>query len=1795
MPGNGVGDRVHNFFAQDNLSQGQHHSQALDRNWPVLSNNLWPGSQRQVGLISSSTKNYNLQQSDSDRIQIGNPLHGSHDLTFTQSSPRPEYAKSQSPSQPPNFNGFMCGNQFYQARQDETNFLAVDTNSDQQNLISRSMPTYGLQQASGPENQGKSSVRSETSGSPVSFDFFGGQQRMNHQQLRILQSLQHQPSGLNDMQQLQQQVMLMKMQEVPKQQQLPQMDARQQGLINQMPPVSKQPSGSQPPSLMNSSLDSNALNYHWANELGNPNWLQRNAPAMQGSSNGLVFSPSQGRAQRMVDLLPQQVEQSLYGVPISSSRGTLNQYPQMVAEKPSVQQLAAFDNSLPGDSYTAFPGQVNNTQDRSSIARHRFQADNSFARASGQALSTAINLENAHQMNSMQRNADMSEFLGRQEQLVPPETLQKKTVTQDISSRDDVALDPTEERILFGSDDNIWAAFGKSPNGGEGSNLFDGAGFNGFSSIQTGTWSALMQSAVAETSSSDVGLQEERSGLNFQNIDIASANQHDLTCNDGGKQQIPLADCNLPMASSFGSGTVPASGESNMRKNYQNVLGFPQFGCKFSYETGQKLQGNPSQGLDQLSEEGGRWSNGIPVQKSVAEGSQAHGNAYPLDAESSASGRSCNKTNGWNVFGSLAAYGDAGSSVRGGGNSLQHSQKNEQQKIMHREVVDGESLWKSKSRDSRIGKSPMGSTQGNKEGFSLNDSTVLSGSSTMRAGEGSNRFPPDSYQFNYWENVDPLVKPKVGEAAVGGPQHDNNIFSSKEEGTGRETENSEKQENSNDTYLSNMPHHTSASGQKENVAEAINSRTVSAGKQKSSNQMGRKNATSHKFQYHPVGNLDDDVEPPYGMRQPIRSEVMSHFGQTKFLGQAQSPDLQRSTKGFDEAHSPGNFPGPIANISAPFIRSMDTGTPDKASHSSQNMLELLHKVDQSREHADMIHAIVSEPNAGSETPQAESSDGCVGCLQRSQSSNSQGFGLQLGPPMQRLPIPNQSLPQSSLQMVSSLHSTNAAAETGQKGQGQLVPSSFVQSMPPSSEKSQGENNIAGVRGQTGNETSAYKMPGNLSSTFNSSFPHSRGQFQNQEVAWASGQLSRSLEKRASYSTQKDDPHNRPPASQSAETLLPDGAGSILHGNSVSSGALQISSNILQEKVLTPQVAAGTAVPVSQPSSMSGNSLQGTLSNQLQNTWSSVAAQQHFFGAQCHEVSSHFSQSNQTNVANSTAALNESDQDGKQGNFQSEFGDSYANSQGFHSEKEQLTKESIGQQGSSENINLIQKISNSRGKEPVVGTSSDGSPANSVSTQRDIEAFGRSLKPNNFLQKNYSLLNQMRAMKNADDDPSNGVLKRMKGPDSGVGGQFVPPVVWQSNDLTAIVGDALVAWKTIHSMDPTMLSFSAPENNVEKSASSQHGNTASQGVPAFSRDGCQSSSNAASTKIDHSQISPQMAPSWFNQYGTFKNGQILSAYDAQKAAIVKNGEKPFTHGNSSSSLHTPNSMEPLNAVAVDTIQVGSIRQSATPSLAVEYLSSQIFPSNASVQHPVLLRTNKRKSSTSELDPWHKEVSHGSQKLQTISMAEVEWAESANRLIDKVEEDAELLEDGSLMHKPKRRLVLTTQLMQQLLRPPPAAILSMDANIDYETVAYFVCRSALGDTCTVVSRTSNTSNMLHDTTNRCSDESKMSKRVDDALLLKVIDDFMARARKLETEFLRLDKRASVLDLIVDCQDLEKFSVINRFAKFHGRGQVDSTETASSSDAAANTQKPHPQRYVTALPLPRNLPTRVQCCSL
>ncbi|CAK9147978.1 unnamed protein product [Ilex paraguariensis] len=1739
MPGNEVGDRVHNFFAQDNLSQGQHRSQVVDGNWPVLNNNLWVGSQGQLGLPGSSPKNNNLQQSDRERGHTNHPLHAPHGLNSAQSTLRPEFERSQSQGQQPNLNGYMYGNQVFQTRQDETNFLGVDTESDQHNLTSRGLSVYDSQQRSGCDYQTNTSARLETSESPVNFDFFGGQQQMSRQQPGMLPSLSQQQSGLNDMQQLQQQFMFRKMQELQRQQHLQQVDARQHNSMNQFSSFAKQASGSHSPALINGTPIADASNHPWASELtaGNTNWMQRGSPAVQDSSNGLVFSPDQAQASHIMGLVPQQVDQSLYGIPVSSSRGSLNQYPLMAMDKSSIQQMSTLSNTFASNQYGILPDQVS-VPDGILISRHGFQGENLFGHASGQFLNSGINMEDLHIVNSLQRNAPLQESQGRQESAGLLEPLQGKREMQ-VSSQNAVALDPTEEKILFGSDDNIWDSFGRSANmTGGASNLLDGMGFP---SLQSGSWSALMQSAVAETSCSNMGILEEWSGPNFQNTEVAAGNHQPSINDNDGKPQTAFASDSIQTASAIGSGSFSPADNTSMNNNCNSALGFQQSGTKFSYEHGESLLSNSSQRAIQQSSVGSKQLNRDTQKKQLAEGSQIYENAsYSLDAEMNAkssagpwtsqhigSSQSRNKPNGWNVTESVSPGGDEVFKSHENKDSLQHSQSNIQKGALNREVGYGGGLWK------------------------------------------VNAFPSSTGE---------LVKSSVGSPQVNREDHTS-------------------------TMRENM------------LSDASDSQTLPGGKQKLSNQVGRRTSGPRKFQYHPMGNLDEDAEPSYGTRQATHLQIQSlqnsrgfrshdqgQFGQSKFSGQASKtpPDMgkeqlldpQGDTKSFNKAPSRGNNPGYVPDVSASFDMSVGPNAPNKTSQSSQNMLELLQKVDQSRERGTIMNLRPSEHNLSSEMLEAEDTEGSDCRLRQSQSSASQGFSLQLAPPTQRLPPLNRSLSlQSSAQTHNSLSSPQTTPEMRDNGHTQLSSAATVHSLPSPSETSWEElkSDRTNVLGQPGGESSLYKMPGNFSTAFDSGFPFPRSQLQNQYMTGASGQVS------TNHSINASADRNASQSKQTDESFIP------LTGQSADKSHSTCTSHPY-ERVSASQISVGEVLPVSQPFTTSSISQQDAFPKMSPNTWTNPPAQRHLLGAQGHKISSKFSQSHQSRLAESAPFLpqNLGDQDvGKGGSIPSELGAASVNSQRFVCGEEQLMKERLDQELSSGNIDDTQKKNELQWKELTIKHPSDAGSASPTLTQRDIEAFGRNLKPNSRFHQNYSLLNQMRVMKNSETDPSNGDLKRLKGLDGGLIGQQAAHNAGQSDGYNTMVGDALVPHATIPSGDSKMLSFSGPADSLERNASSHLGNVSYQDMNSQNN---YRNNTTGSVRVDNSQISRQMAPSWFSQYGTFKNGQMLPMYDARKGATAKTIEHPFTLGMSSSGLATLNSMERVSA-AVDTNHFGNTWQTSSPAtVAAEHISSpQSLPPDVRGQGLVVLRPKKRKSAESGHHPWHKEVSQGYSSCQTSSLiacstAELDWARAANRLTEKVEDDFEMIEDGQPLVKPKRRLILTTQLMQQLIRPPPAAILSADASSNHESVAYFVARLALGDACNLIFSSRSDSNMPRDGTIFLSDQCRISERIDEQDLLKVMDDFMGRARKLENDFLRLDKRASVLDLRVECQDLEKFSVINRFAKFHGRGQAEGADTSSSStEAASNAQKPYPQRYVTALPLPRNLPDRVQCLSL
>ncbi|KAK6920972.1 hypothetical protein RJ641_014650 [Dillenia turbinata] len=1823
MPGNDSGDQVHNFFGQDNINQTQHHSQVVDGNWQALSNNLWVGNQRQTAA-SSYPINFTVQQliPDSERVHGNHSSLLPHGMNSSQSNLRLEFSKSWSHVQQPNLNGYVFGNQGFQTRPNETNLPGMDTESDRHIAASRGLSMFELQHVNAPEQQDKNVFRSENTESPVNYDFLGGQQHMNGQQLGMMQSLQRQQSGFSDMQLFQHQVMLKQMQELQRQQQLQQLEARQQSSMDQMLSVAKQASSNHPPSLVNGTISHDAPNYLWPSEVvtGNTNWQHRGASAaVLGSSNGLMISPDQGQALRLMGLVPQQVDQSLYGIPVSSTRGNLNQYSHIEMDKSTSNQMTVGGNSVPGNQ-SQYSDQVG-LQDGSLASRQVSNAKNLSRHGSSQGFNSSLLKENFRLPDAQEKVSSLQELHETHDLIGTSEAVNEKRGMQIASSDNAVALDPTEEKILFGTDDSsVWEAFGGSIGG---SNLLDGV--IAFPSLQSGSWSALMQSAVAETSSGDLGSQEW-SGAGFHNSELPA----------GNRQPMLGSDNKMVSSSNF---RTPISNDATSATNNCNLIEFPHPGTQFLNEQSDRLQPGSNGSVPQ-SMDGSKWLDSRLTEKNQAEGSQigqtaVHVSGVELNPKSISNAwkqdenislynnvsQQFRKFNGRNDSTSTAPSENANVTIRER-ESPRTSGATNPKRPMHEEMGHSGGPWRDNSASKSVAELELTKSgwQGNPQSLRLSNATAVLNSGTIKENLQNAHQLSSNHQFDLMKGAEALAKQR-GNEEIGkyphnlnqGPNVLESLQNSFEKGVAEKHEidrSCDKKENSSDSYRSNLSLHASASGLRENSWLDASDSHALTGKQKSSGQVGRK--PTRKFQYHPMGNLDADVEPSYGAKHITNSQALSQqfprgfrsheqmsFGQSSLLGHASrmstdsekrtSPDFHGHRKRSDDS----SLGGVIQGFVHPSGRSDGAYEPNRIANSSPNMLELLHKVDRSRESGNSAK-FSPDNNLSSEVPEAEASDGSVGRLPQNHPSGTQSFGLQLAPPTQRLPVKTNNLfSQSSSQTNNTPSPQLANSEKGEKGPMWL--SSTTQSLPPHG-TSQGELRPSNfpTHPQAGDEASTYSRLGNYSAGLSPGLTHSGSQSQNQLYSGAGLQVtvnpssSISSDSLASQLKQTDDSHNL--SGHSLLVSLVESASVVSHNNLPAPAGSSQSQGIEHShgKVAVQPFAS----PASLPFLPSITSQQGKFSTMLHNVWINDPTQRSMLGSQTHKGPFQSFHPLDNKLESVSSALPSSDGQDilKSGNGPSNLD---GTSPGFVNRDKQHNG-SPWQQVTSEKSKLAQRSRELQEKESMPKNLPNASSR--ASSQKDIEAFGRSLKPNSLLHPKYSLLQQVQAMKEAD--PNNRGLKRFKGTDSGADAQqLAPPTAGQQllEGPNLVVGDAPVLLASVQCGDSKILSFSSePEDDKNTNASSQpvHVHLPSQDLTGFSPrelESNASSSVAGSLRAEHHWVSPQMAPSWFNQYGTFKNGQMFPMYDGRKVAAMKTLEQNCILGKSSDIMHT----EQVNSATCPS-QVGNILESSSATtMAGSHLPSSVLPPKVTGESLVPLHPKKRKGVTGDL-PWHKEVAQGSGRLLNISVAEQDWAQAANRVIERIENDVELIEDGPLMMlKSKRRLVLPTQLMQQLLKAPPAAILFSDARLNNDCVTYFVSRLALGDACSLASSGSDSS-VPGGRINLLSEKLTASERIGDQHVSKVVGDFMDTVKKMENEVLRLDKRGSILDVRVECQDLEKFAVINRFAKFHGRGQHEGAES-SSSDGVLYNQKSCPQRYVTALPLPRNLPDRVQCLSL
>ncbi|URD73221.1 hypothetical protein MUK42_20093 [Musa troglodytarum] len=684
----------------------------------------------------------------------------------------------------------------------------------------------------------------------------------------------------------------------------------------------------------------------------------------------------------------------------------------------------------------------------------------------------------------------------------------------------------------------------------------------------------------------------------------------------------------------------------------------------------------------------------------------------------------------------------------------------------------------------------------------------------------------------------------------------------------------------------------------------------------------------------------------------------------------------------------------------------------------------------------------------------------------------------------------------------------------------------------------------------------------------------------------------------------------------AETHVPVGSqissGGTDHTKLLFAGCSQFSSSGQQLPVMQTKSAS--------QSSISGMSQQVAFSKMLHNVWANISAQQHQAGISPQNLTPKILQSIINNARDTSfqGMPKPGDQVHKEGSATPEVGTSSANSRdegnpvqvkslnliytekpgdaykstsAFHGEKAVLRPPLDGGPSVpiSSLVHLHQQDINKaiNGQAPALSSSVLRPPLTSnISSSCDIGISGCTSQPSD-VQKNYSLLYQVQSMKASDSDVNMMTGKVSKSVGSNAS-QMKPDVdkrfdLWQSTvSRTPTDGKAGATSQISILPDPKMLSFASndSEERIPSPSTTRWHDVQTHACPV----GASSTVNIMGVS-ERTQISPQMAPSWFDHPETCQKGWMMAVYDAQrseKAAIQQNFFQKI-----------PARMDNSHVVEqkFDSNQFDSYGQGTSATkMALSESSPSVLPSDVIMDHDINIRSKKRKTTT-DLS-WHKIVTEP-QRLPSISMAELDWAHTSNRLIEKVDDESEIMEDGPLAPQSRRRLILTTQLMHQLIPAAPAVMFKGDATSAYESVIFSVAKSALSDACGLISSLESNLHVLLGNENMISGELKTSKKVEDDTFSKLMEDFVGRSKKLESEFSRLEKRASILDVRLECQELENFSIVNQLGKFHGRTRADGIEVSSTSQTAH--RKLFPQRYTTVLPATGNFPEGVLCLSL
>ncbi|CAM0871963.1 unnamed protein product [Alopecurus aequalis] len=1521
-----------------------------------------------------------------------------------------------------------------------------------------------------------------------------------------------QHGGDGDFQMWQQQMMYKQLQEFQRQQHVQQIDhgARMQPSSGQFQAPAKAGPADQLPAMSNEMPNNEAAAYAWShnfasgdprlssnsqmlNTASNTNWEQYGgAPGTGNFINGSAFPNTQSQPMRHMGLATHQMNQSFYPIPATSRGGSVNQYPQFLGIPTDLQNAVARAGTNQPEKvsrpFSSLMDEPSAHEKVDSSSMQNFRGKGGFLSNSPlQSHGDNNKADSPAPVNHLQHGFQLQDFHGRPNQVDFQVGLQEKSAMQVAPASGGASLDPTEEKFLFGDDeDSNWGALLKGDN--NQSNSLDNENFGGaLPSLQSGRWSALMQDTLQPTTSKN-SPKEEWGGLSLQKAQQTIANNSALPARDQSK----LAALSGALQNAR---PLSASGYADGTMNNPDFTSF-HHATRTPYEQREKTPHDSPRATATNHQSTAGVNNGYIQQSLKQKQSDEYGRQEQVHLSNGNWAQQRSEMPRNNTHGTGAP-----SSTHG----FWMSQQNAVDHNINQESSNSQNDWKSNS--------PLGqditSTQnvfnsdGNfwKSGGNVNSVHRLQ---QMKPDISTLQMPKDNSDgkgVSMMGSSMPTINPNQHQMVVGrtgehvGINH--NIGCRGQETSESLRRSAEPRTNDRTQEYQNALH-MERHGQHVSSDLAARRHSFFAAKESHNlGQSGQQAVGSYMLQNHAMDNTGVNIRHspgnPVSSQFPPQSLQAQNNLKPQFVTNSQVAGNMTSVnekmlvgdEHFKSRHG-------VPTSASPFGGSDAGLSQNRVVQNSQNMLQLLHKVDNSTD----SNAVADMPNG--------SLDNVASSQQQHNQSSLQGFGLRLAPPSQRHSTSDHIW--SSRTNVDGKQPEHSARE---EHQGQ-IPSTATQYLSPA-------------------------PTGSQPTPFHSSEMGSTGQPAGHFPQLSSGQQ-----------------YNVPDTRSGSVPAPQQGSSATVFKNVWTNISAQRLAGIQSNKI-TPNILQ---------SMMFSNNASDS------NLWGSQKADDQGQKA-----------STPSDVATSSA--NSHSQDTKQA-LETDAGLASSERANFDSTGATVprTNQSLQKHSSDGNFAIPasslaqlhqQGIMNPRQGENPAANFQAMNTSHNISTNGSGIGLHGSPAPSNLQQQNFSLLHQMQAMGHVDVDPGNTTGKMLKPneiSDASQDWKSAQRFAHGANNLVRSSIDNIVGTSVQGSFpsDMKMLSF-APRNNEEKSASipSQIPSRELASHSMVVRNDHQSQvqslgANAASNLVERSErpgINPQMAPSWFEHYGNQRNGLNHSAFNAQKTATL-----PYNVTKASWCMEN-NSPEH---------RADSVRPSVPPN----------------VKTALMRRPQKRKSTELALVSWHK-ITEGTQKLRKMSTNEMDWAWAANRLIKKSEDDPESLEDSPLNYLPRKRLIVTTKLIQEVFPAIPARVLRAQTVSAYESATYNIAMVTLGDTCII---SSDNSRAIADNENNPSEQITRSKQMEDKLS-KVVEVFVGRIRKMENDYLSLSKRASMLDVHLECQDLERISIVNRLGRFHGRNHAAGVEASMASQMGS--RRIFPDRHVMSFAVPGNLPEEVYCLSL